>query len=172
MIAPVTNGTPEPAKKSAEEEPYKTVGGPPPTGEPAERVGSKFPRPEEDKKAPEKPKESEDEQPTNPQDMTPREIAQLFDGAEKWSDKPTMVGQGQMDPAIGAWKVDRFETAIFDLQKSEDVQKYNDLMSNFHKPDSNIQIMQHEIKAFEAISGWKAMVVFQRIKFRKLLIKK
>jgi len=91
------------------------------------------------------------------------------DGLEEWLDTPTIPDQLDT-PEF--WKSDGIEAKLFDVSNAEDLKMYNDLLSKVDMPNSNVFFREHKVEAFQAQGTWKVFVLIQKVKFRKLIVKK
>jgi hypothetical protein len=63
------------------------------------------------------------------------------------------------------------EVMVFDLSKPEDLQKYNEVLTNAYSPKANIFVLNEEVKFGEKTETFKVYLKIQRMKFKKLFKK-
>ena len=96
----------------------------------------------------------------------PEPKAVSLDPPPVWVDKPTVENQISRE---GMYKLSSRSAQVFDLSKPMELERYNELLDQTAKPDTNTFIIAEERQFATDSSNWKILVMLQTVKFKQII---
>lgn len=85
---------------------------------------------------------------------------------EEWSSKPAVQNQRMRYP--DSCRVDKIESAVFDLSLPADLKAYNSLLQRSHQVNGDVTIFVDDAHFSEKTDNWKRFVRYHTILFKQL----